>query len=94
MFSIAFSFANLVGQLILLWIEAQIAHMGLLDYYVKSLTDASTNSVPLLEDIDPLDNQSHHEKVVDYTSITDFRFDERNIVPLKDILNDIQDEQT
>ena len=84
----------MLGQFVLLGFEAQIAHMGLLSYYVKSLTDALPDSLPLVEDIDPLDNSSYHEKLVDYTSIQDFRFDERNIVPLKDILNDIQVEQT
>ena len=84
----------MLGQLILLWLEAEISQMGLMSYYVKSLTDASPDSSPLLEDIDPLDNSSYHQKSIDYNSIKDFRFDERNIVPLKDILNDIPDEQT
>ena len=68
--------------------------MGLLDYVLKCLTDSSTDSTPLIDDIDPFDNSTYYQKEVDYNEIPNFKFDERSIVPLKNLLNDITDEET
>ena len=66
--------------------------MGLFDYVVKCLTDTATDSIPLLDGIDPFDNSTYHQKEIDYSEIPNFKFDETSIVPLKNMLTDIPDE--
>ena len=86
--SLLFTLANLATQIWLLYDESQSVRMETLDYTVTCFT-GSTGTAPLLNKINIENRETYHE--LDYSAIEKYRFDDITIIPLRDILREIEE---